>query len=65
MAQLSPYAQYRDEFWSSVDDHQSGACLTRFCLYCASIGVSLAAQEHDRHLSDAHRAALEESRTAN
>ncbi len=62
MTAVNPYAQYRDEFWSSVADHVSGACLTKFCLYCAANGVHLNEQERTRELTAAHHEALRESR---
>lgn len=58
MSTLSEYSYYDDRFWSSVQDHESGACQSKLCLYCASVGIHIAQQKLERNLTPGHREAI-------
>jgi hypothetical protein len=47
----------RSEFWSSVEEHASGACTKKLCLYCVANGVSLKTQKRERLIETEIRAA--------
>lgn len=40
-----------DRYWSSAEEHDTGRCLTKLCLYCAANGFSVEQQRQTRELA--------------